>query len=1286
MGDSRDDVRDKFPTTDRFELISELGAGGMGVVYEVHDRDQRVRMALKSLQQVGPREILRLKHEFRALHDLHHVNLVRLGELFEHDGAWFFTMELVDGTDFLRWVRGDAGAAVLRIARGSSQRSDPAAPTRVTSKKRSASTERGERHGHDGATTETQAGTPSTHALAVAAAPPRPDPAVVRDRPSFDEARLRAALRELCSGLAALHRAGMVHRDVKPSNVLVEPGGRVVLLDFGVVGELERPGAVDGPGEIVGTWAYMAPEQGIGHGADAPADWYAVGVMLFQALTGALPFPPGRASLAAKMAFEPPSPDELTEDLPPDLVSLCQRLLARDASLRPAAAEILASLGATAEGGATSYPGLSRQDTPFVGRGEELALLRAALARVRAGRPAWVVVGGESGVGKSTLVRRFLHEAALTLPAPLVLAGRCDAREIVPYNAFVVDQLARALEHLPAVEQAQLRPAGLGALLTVFPVLSSVEGFAGQAEGAPPADPRSAAFAALAALLHGLSRRAPLVLLIDDLHRADADSLALLRELSGGPEPPPFLLLGTARLAPAGEALAALAALPSSATELRLEGLTVRDAAELIALVADVPVTSADAAVLIREAGGHPMFLLELTRLRARDPAHPVIHLDEALWQRIESLPADGRLLIQVVALAGTPLSLGLAAEAAQLAPEAFVPQLAALRAARLLRIGEGRARDAVEPYHDRVRETVSARLPEHERRTLHHRLARVLAANGAPPELCAHHHAGAGERRLAADYAEEAARRAAASLAFDHAADWFRTALELGTHDATRRRELLTAMGEVLALSGRPEAAGQAFEAAFGAGEASEDERRELRRRAAEQYLKGGVADRGFELVRELLDEVDLKMPKSSPAALAAFTWHQTRLRLSSLRFKPRAEADVPARDLLRADTAWTVASGLAMVDSLQGALFAIRAPLLALRTGEPFRCARSIAAASAGASAMLRESEARRLLTAARLAASHCSAPLAEVYPILAEVMLLYFIENDWRGALAQAELGLARLLEAGRARGFEADLFIQLLGWSMNMLGEARAVRARMGAEIRTAARNGDRFLETGLRTFFPGLHLMDDRFDEARADVEDAEAAWQQGRTSVGNHFFFATRSLQSIAYYVGDLEAHTEALSSRWTRFWRSLMAHVPGPRFEAAMWCSVLALSLAHQARRRKDEGRARRELARAQRMLRIMRGSPMAVAPAFVQQVEALICTMDGDQAGALALLRASIGPLEARGMQQAVAGTRWRVGEILGGDEGAALVARARRHLEGQGWTHPERLVDALLPRFGP
>src|SRR5690349_2114280 len=93
-----------FEGTSRFRVIRQLGAGGMGVVYEAFDGEKKQRVALKTLHEMDPDALFRFKREFRSLHGIGHPNLVRLGDLVEHEGTWFFTMELVEGTDFLSYV------------------------------------------------------------------------------------------------------------------------------------------------------------------------------------------------------------------------------------------------------------------------------------------------------------------------------------------------------------------------------------------------------------------------------------------------------------------------------------------------------------------------------------------------------------------------------------------------------------------------------------------------------------------------------------------------------------------------------------------------------------------------------------------------------------------------------------------------------------------------------------------------------------------------------------------------------------------------------------------------------------------------------------------------------------------------------------------------------------------------------------------------------------------------------------------------------------------------------
>src|SRR5262249_10289110 len=146
-------------------------------------------------------------------------------------------------------------------------------------------------------------------------------------------------------GLDALHAVGKIHRDVKPSNALVTSDGRVVVLDLGLV--LDQDADADSTGGYaLGTIAYMAPEQALGQRVGPEADWYAVGVLLYQALTGQLPFSGSTVEVAAhKQRGQPPRPRALVAATPPALDELCLALLRPDPAARPAPQDILRVLG-----------------------------------------------------------------------------------------------------------------------------------------------------------------------------------------------------------------------------------------------------------------------------------------------------------------------------------------------------------------------------------------------------------------------------------------------------------------------------------------------------------------------------------------------------------------------------------------------------------------------------------------------------------------------------------------------------------------------------------------------------------------------------------------------------------------------------------------------------------------------------------------------------------------------------------------------------------------------------
>ena len=298
----------------------------MGVVYRAFDMARGQDVALKTLPDLDPNQVYWLKSEFRALADVRHRNLVELHELQVTDTACFFTMELIDGIDFVTFVR--------------------------------------ERTGALSGAGEGDAGS----------------------------ALLDDLLLQLVQGIEALHQAGKLHRDIKPSNVLVTPEGRAAILDFGLALPVERALDPAQRGILAGTPAYMPPEQAIGDPVSPKSDWYAVGIMLFEALAGGLPFT-GRF-IDTVHAKRTGAPDVRTRNpnVPPRLAELISALLDPDPARRPDARRIHAALNDSAR------VALAEGRDPFVGRAPELASLRDAFDEARTSTVV-MHVQGESGIG-----------------------------------------------------------------------------------------------------------------------------------------------------------------------------------------------------------------------------------------------------------------------------------------------------------------------------------------------------------------------------------------------------------------------------------------------------------------------------------------------------------------------------------------------------------------------------------------------------------------------------------------------------------------------------------------------------------------------------------------------------------------------------------------------------------------------------------------------------------------------------------------------------------------------
>jgi serine/threonine protein kinase/CRP-like cAMP-binding protein len=802
----------EFLGTTRYQPVRRLGAGGMGIVYEVFDRERGEHVALKTLSRVDPAGIYDLKKEFRALADVRHPNVVTLHEMVNDDDRWFFTMELVHGVPFTEHV--------ARAAPGRSW-PDAAGPTLSI--------------------TET-----------------RIDP---RQRRPFDEARLRAALAQLVLGVSAIHAAGRLHRDLKPSNVLVTSEGRVVVLDFGLV---QDDGRSNEPYDtsldehwLVGTPAYMAPEQAAGHRATKATDWYAVGAMLYRALTGQLPFDGSlNEVLLRKQSEDPRAPSTFIEGLPQDLEQLALHLIQRSAEARADEATVRRRLVLDVAPVRSSQPPDGER---LVGRESERAWLQAALEASRRGVPQVLFLEGPSGFGKTALAQHFSRELRRD-PSAVLLAGRCYPREALPYKAFdaVIDALSRYLSRLPETRAHELLPRNCRALTSLFPVLERVPAIQTQRSLAlPPAtlsEQRERAFAALKELLGRISDQGPLVLLIENLDWGDEDSAQLLLRVCSAPDPPALLLIGTHRpqVEADGSFFARLGARSSKLGEAvrqhrSIGPLAPEHAFQLCKEMLDC--SDRVAWRLAEETAGDPLLIsLLCEHLREHPdgiPAGARAPLEALLDFELQRLDADARTCLDLIAVAGAPVLPEVLGEALGLPAEQTRLCLSRLTEEGLLQLVYHQGRESVSVRHERIARELTARMTAAEIAAYHSSWADALLARGdSEPETLADHYWKAGQEPLARRFAIQAARRAERGLAFDRAVHLYERALALST-SASERAEILERLADTRLHLGEP---GNAAAALLEAARLSPPERAvELRKRSAALRLTDEQLDALF-------------------------------------------------------------------------------------------------------------------------------------------------------------------------------------------------------------------------------------------------------------------------------------------------------------------------------------------------------------------------------------------------------------------------------------------------------
>ena len=632
---------------------------------------------------------------------------------------------------------------------------------------------------------------------------------------------------EVVEALVEAHARRILHRDLKPANLMLTEQGHVKVMDFGLAKRMRDPGGSDSQdltpgsltqtGALLGTPAYMAPEQVRGGEADARSDIFSFGVVLFELLTGEHPFKRGTLSdTIAAILRDPPTRadgsgdridyaifDKLLAKTPTDRYQSFEDVWVEVRRLR----DVTSGWGGAVAESVPQAGAIGTRRTPFVGREEERADLIGWLDRAALGRGGMVVIGGEPGVGKTRLVEQLLEVARQR--RCLALTGRCyEIEGTAPFIPFVeiIEQYAGMVE--PTTLRAALGDAAPEVARLVPDLRRQFSDIPPPLE-LPPEQQRHYLFKNIAEFFERVSHASSTVLLLDDLQWADHATLLLLQHLAPLLARLPLLAVGTYRdveLDVNRPFAATLEALNRKrlARRVNLQRLPQEGVAAMLAELGGSSPPTALVAGIYRETEGNPFFVEEVFQHLEEQG---VVHGEDGSWRsdldledldvpegirlvigrRLERVSPDSRKVLTFGAVVGRGFSLDLLEAIGDVTGDALLTALEEAETNYLIMPMPGRE-PRWEFSHALIRQTLAAGLSLPRRQRLHLKVAEAIerAAGSAVEQHAndlAHHLFQAG---TAADSAKTvrflamAGDQALSAGAFDEALRQFTAALSL--------------------------------------------------------------------------------------------------------------------------------------------------------------------------------------------------------------------------------------------------------------------------------------------------------------------------------------------------------------------------------------------------------------------------------------------------------------------------------------------------------------------------